>query len=100
VCQRHAKNDHPRAHDAFDLALIETKLNTRPRKTLGCKTPAEVFGVNGRRKLTTRRRTQVPFGDQCSRALDNRRARRASSMIRSELRRSARGTQTRERSSN
>ena len=34
-----------RVHDALDLAAIETKLNTRPRKTLGWKTPAEVFGL-------------------------------------------------------
>jgi IS30 family transposase len=34
-----------RVHDAVDLAVIESKLNTRPRKTLGWKTPAEVFGM-------------------------------------------------------
>jgi IS30 family transposase len=34
-----------RVHDALDLAVIKTKLNTRPRKTLGWKTPAEVFGL-------------------------------------------------------
>ena len=32
-------------HSALDLAVIETKLNTRPRKILGWKTPAEVFGL-------------------------------------------------------
>ena len=32
-----------RVHTAIDLAAIETKLNTRPRKTLGWKTPMEVF---------------------------------------------------------
>lgn len=30
-----------------DLAGIETRLNTRPRKTLGWKTPAEAFAVAG-----------------------------------------------------
>lgn len=34
-----------RVHDAVDLAAIQTKLNTRPRKILGWKTPAEVFGL-------------------------------------------------------
>jgi IS30 family transposase len=34
-----------RAHDAIDLAVIEAKLNTRPRKILGWKTPAEVFAL-------------------------------------------------------
>jgi IS30 family transposase len=32
-----------RVHTAIDLAHIETKLNTRPRKTMGWKTPMEVF---------------------------------------------------------
>jgi IS30 family transposase len=32
-----------RVHTAVDLAAIETKLNTRPRKTLGWKTPMDVF---------------------------------------------------------
>jgi IS30 family transposase len=34
-----------RVHDALGLATIETKLNTRPRKILGWKTPAEVFAL-------------------------------------------------------
>jgi IS30 family transposase len=34
-----------RAHDAIDLAVIEAKLNTRPRRILGWKTPAEVFAL-------------------------------------------------------
>lgn len=33
-----------RVHGAVDLAAIETRLNSRPRKTLAWKTPAEVFG--------------------------------------------------------
>jgi IS30 family transposase len=33
-----------RVHDAVGLAVIETKLNTRPRKILSWKTSAEVFG--------------------------------------------------------
>jgi transposase, IS30 family len=36
-----------RHYTAADLAGIETKLNTRPRKTLGWKTPAEVFAMAG-----------------------------------------------------
>ena len=32
-----------RVHSAADLAVIEHKLNSRPRKTLGWKTPAEIF---------------------------------------------------------
>ncbi len=31
--------------DELDLAVIETKLNTRPRQILGWKTPAEAFGL-------------------------------------------------------
>ena len=34
-----------RVHDAVGLAVIETKLNTRPRKILGWKTSTEVFGL-------------------------------------------------------
>jgi len=34
-----------RRHDALDLAVIESKLNAGSRKTLGWKTPAEVFGM-------------------------------------------------------
>lgn len=34
-----------RVHDALDLAAFETKLNTRPRKTLGWRTPAQVHGL-------------------------------------------------------
>ena len=34
-----------RVHDAAGLAVIETKLNTRPRKILGWKTSADVFGL-------------------------------------------------------
>ena len=34
-----------RVHDALDLAAIEAKLNNRPRKTLGWKTPAEAFAL-------------------------------------------------------
>jgi IS30 family transposase len=34
-----------RAHSAADLAVIENKLNTRPRKILGWRTPAEVFSL-------------------------------------------------------
>lgn len=34
-----------RVHDAAGLAAIETKLNTRPRKILGWKTSADVFGL-------------------------------------------------------
>ena len=34
-----------RIHDAVALAAIEIKLNTRPRKILGWRTPAEVFGL-------------------------------------------------------
>jgi IS30 family transposase len=36
-----------RSFTAVDLAVIETKLNDRPRKTLGWQTPAEVFAVAG-----------------------------------------------------
>jgi IS30 family transposase len=32
-------------HTAADLAVIEHKLNTRPRKILGWKTPSEVFNM-------------------------------------------------------
>ena len=41
------KGTDPRPYTAADLAGIETKLNTRPRKTLGWKTPAEVFAMAG-----------------------------------------------------
>jgi len=34
-----------RRPDALDLAVIESKLNAGGRKTLGWKTPAEVFGM-------------------------------------------------------
>jgi transposase, IS30 family len=34
-----------RVHTALDLAVIENKLNTRPRKTLGWKTPADIFAL-------------------------------------------------------
>jgi IS30 family transposase len=34
-----------RDHTAADLAVIEAKLNNRPRKTLRWKTPAEVFAL-------------------------------------------------------
>jgi transposase, IS30 family len=34
-----------RVHDAAALAAIATKLNSRPRKVLGWKTPAEVFNL-------------------------------------------------------
>jgi IS30 family transposase len=30
-------------HTAYDLAAVAAAPNTRPRKTLGCKTPAEVL---------------------------------------------------------
>ena len=36
-----------RAFSAVDLAAIENRLNDRPRKTLGWKTPAEAFAVAG-----------------------------------------------------
>ena len=32
-----------RVHTAGDLAVIKTKLNSRPRKTLGWQTPAAIF---------------------------------------------------------
>ena len=32
-----------RVHTAADLAVIETKLNNRPHKTLGWQTPAAIF---------------------------------------------------------
>jgi IS30 family transposase len=38
-----AKRTDLRTYDAVDLAAIQTKLTTRPRKVLGWKTPAEVF---------------------------------------------------------
>jgi transposase, IS30 family len=34
-----------RVHDAAGLAVVETKLNTRPRKILGWRTSADVFGL-------------------------------------------------------
>ena len=34
-----------RIHDAHDLAVIEAKLNNRPRKILGWRTPAELFAM-------------------------------------------------------
>ena len=37
------KGTNLNVHDADDLAAIEVKLNSRPRKRLGWKTPAEVF---------------------------------------------------------
>jgi IS30 family transposase len=36
-----------RAFSALDLAAIEARLNDRPRKTLGWRTPAEAFAVAG-----------------------------------------------------
>jgi IS30 family transposase len=36
-----------RTFTAGDLVAIETRLNQRPRKTLGWKTPAEAFAVAG-----------------------------------------------------
>jgi IS30 family transposase len=36
-----------RNFSALDLAAIETKLNQRPRKTLGWRTPADAFTVAG-----------------------------------------------------
>jgi IS30 family transposase len=36
-----------RSFSAIDLAVIEAKLNNRPRKTLGWQTPGEVFAVAG-----------------------------------------------------
>lgn len=39
------KDTDLRVHDALDLAAFETKLNTRPRKTLGWRTPAQVHGL-------------------------------------------------------
>jgi transposase, IS30 family len=39
------KGTNLRAYDALDLAAIESKLNSRPRKTLAWRTPAEVFGL-------------------------------------------------------
>ena len=34
-----------RAHTATDLAGFEHKLNTRPRKILGWKTPLQIFDL-------------------------------------------------------
>jgi IS30 family transposase len=34
-----------RVHTAADLAVIETKLNSRPRKTLGWQTPGAIFAM-------------------------------------------------------
>jgi IS30 family transposase len=34
-----------RVHDAAGLAVVETKLNTRPRKILGWRTSTDVFGL-------------------------------------------------------
>jgi IS30 family transposase len=39
------RSDQLRAHTAADLAVFEHKLNTRPRKILGWKTPSEVFNL-------------------------------------------------------
>jgi transposase, IS30 family len=39
------KSTDLRAYDAAALAVIEAKLNNRPRKILGWKTPAEVFNL-------------------------------------------------------
>jgi IS30 family transposase len=36
-----------RTFSASDLATIETRLNDRPRKTLGWTTPTETFAVAG-----------------------------------------------------
>ena len=36
-----------RAFSALDLAAIETRLNDRPRKRLGWRTPVEAFAVAG-----------------------------------------------------
>lgn len=41
------KGTNLNVHDAGDLATIEAKLNSRPRKRLGWKTPAEVFAAAG-----------------------------------------------------
>jgi IS30 family transposase len=39
------KGNDLRLHDAAALTVIEAKLNTRPRKILAWRTPAEVFGL-------------------------------------------------------
>jgi IS30 family transposase len=45
-------------HSADDLAAVADALNTRPRKTLGWKTPAEV--LNEHLAAASRRRTTTP----------------------------------------
>ena len=39
------KDTDRRVHSAIDLAMIESKLNARPRNTLAWRTHAEVFGL-------------------------------------------------------
>jgi transposase, IS30 family len=40
------KGSNLAVHTASDLRAIEDRLNNRPRKTLGWRTPAEIFAAN------------------------------------------------------
>jgi transposase, IS30 family len=40
------KGSNLAVHTASDLRAIEDRLNNRPRKTLGRRTPAEIFAAN------------------------------------------------------